>query len=218
MKPFLYLAKSILKLTVVLSLVWLCGIFIFITQIPDDYSIPMEDTDAVVVLTGGALRLEEGLAIFSVFNNKKLLISGTGNGVTAKALLDIANSQHLLDKVGAEVVLGNLATSTITNAYETKVFMDLNGFSSLRLVTSNYHMPRSKLIFEYVMPEKKIIYHSVYSINFRKAGNYISFRSFMMVAGEYNKYLMTLVIIADETLLGYWDKGVAYIASWFREK
>ncbi len=175
----------------------------------------MEDTDAVVILTGGSLRLEEGLSIFSVLNNKKLLISGIGEGVAIKDLLDIANSQHLLDRVD-EVVLGNLATSTITNAREAKIFMELNNFNSLRLVTSNYHMPRSKLIFGHVMPDKLIIYHPVYSINFRKVGHYISPRSFMMVASEYNKYLMTIVLIADEKFGECWDRGVANISSFFR--
>lgn len=208
-----YILKTVAKLVIFVLALWVCGIFLFITQIPDDYGIPMDDTDAVVVLTGGALRLEEGLSIFSAFNSKKLLISGIGDGVRVKDLLSASNSEHLLEKVGAEVVLGNLATSTITNAYETKIFMELNNFSSMRLVTSNYHIPRSKLIFEHVMPNKNIIYHPVYSINFRKEGYYISPRSFLMVVNEYNKYLMTIVVITDEKFVRLWDDSIEYITS-----
>jgi len=211
----LYILKTTTKLAVFVLALWLCGIFMFISQIPDDHGIPMDDTDAVVILTGGSLRLEEGLSIFSAFNSKKLLISGIGDGVTVKDLLGASNSEHLLDKVGAEVVLGNIATSTITNALETKIFMELNNFSSMRLVTSNYHIPRSKLIFEHIMPNKSIIYHPVYSVNFCKEGYYISPRSFMMVASEYNKYLMTIGVIADEKCVGAWDCMVAYVAGLF---
>ncbi len=208
----LYILKAITKFVTFVLLLWLCGIFLFIAQIPEDRDISMEDTDAVVVLTGGSLRLEEGFSIFSASNSQKLLISGIGDGVKVKDLLAASNKDNLFRDLGSKIVLGNIATSTITNAYETKIFMELNNFSSMRLVTSNYHMPRSKLIFQHIIPEKEIVYHPVYSINFRKEGYYISFPSFLMIVNEYNKYLMTIALIVDEKCVKLWDIGIAYIA------
>jgi uncharacterized SAM-binding protein YcdF (DUF218 family) len=190
---------------------WVLGICIFIANIPDEHTPSMEPTDAVVVLTGGSLRLEEGINIFHSFPSKKMLISGIGEGVTIKDLP--ATSHHLDASIRDKIVLGEIANSTITNAYETKIFMELNNFHSMRLVTSSYHIPRTKLIFGHVLPNIKIIYHPVYPANFRKNGYYISPKSFLMASNEYNKYLITLAIVADEIFFEHWDSMILYTAS-----
>ncbi|MCE2991934.1 MAG: YdcF family protein [Candidatus Jidaibacter sp.] len=211
MVNFRHILASLYKIICLLAAAWLLGIIIFIANIPDEHTPSTELTDAVIVLTGGSLRLEEGVNIFQAFPSKKLLISGIGEGVTIKDLP--TTSHHLDEDMQNKIVLGEIASSTITNAYETKIFMELNNFRSMRLVTSSYHIPRTKLIFEHVLPNVTIIYHPVYSANFRKNGYYISPKSFLMVSNEYNKYLLTLAIVADEIFFEYWDAMILYIAS-----
>jgi uncharacterized SAM-binding protein YcdF (DUF218 family) len=211
MVSFRHILASVYKIICLFASAWLLGIIVFIANIPDEHIPSMEITDAVVVLTGGSLRLEEGVNIFHSFPSKKLLISGIGEGVTIKDLP--TTSHHLDENMRNKIVLGEIANSTITNAYETKIFMELNNFRSMRLVTSSYHIPRTKLIFEHVLPNITIIYHPVYPANFRKNGYYISPKSFLMVSNEYNKYLLTLAIVADEIFFEYWDAMILYIAS-----
>ena len=49
-------------------------------------------------------------------------------------------------------MLGHAADNTRGNADETLAFMMAEGFTSLRLVTAHYHMPRSLLLFRELLP------------------------------------------------------------------
>ena len=58
------------------------------------------------------------------------------------------------------------ATSTMGNAIETADWIKKSGFNSIILVTANYHMPRSLMLFRHIMPEIRIIPHPVFPIQF----------------------------------------------------
>ena len=66
--------------------------------------------------------------------------------------------------------------------------MEQNDIKSIRLVTSNYHMPRSIEEFYFQNPDMKIIVHPVYS-DFVAKEWWKSARSFYLIASEYNKFL-----------------------------
>ena len=100
-----------------------------------------EPTDAFVVLTGGSSRLEEGLNLLAQRKAKKLFVSGVYRGVDVKRLLSL--SRRAPDDLVCCIEIGHTATSTEGNAAETKLWMDQEGYRSLRLVTASYHMPRS---------------------------------------------------------------------------
>lgn len=63
-----------------------------------------------------------------------------------------------------------------------------NNIRSIRLVTSNYHMPRSMAEFRANNREVTILAHPVYSERVRKNW-WRSWRSFVLIASEYNKFL-----------------------------
>jgi uncharacterized SAM-binding protein YcdF (DUF218 family) len=204
--------KLLCKILFICIFSWLCGLFIFISKIPDSHELDTADTDATVILTGGALRLEEGLK----FRSNKILISGIGQGVTRSDLKKTLKNVDL--EISDDVILGNIASSTFTNADETKIFMTLHNYKSMRLITSNYHMPRTRLIFSYVMPDIAIIYHPVYSENFRKDGYYISLKSLVMIVNEYNKFCGAVAIVVWDTLEKRWDRAIIDIADWIKMK
>ena len=173
---------------------WILGLFYFVEQIPEQStSIDME-TDVIAVLTGGAMRLEEGMEAFANMKAKKILISGVGMGFTKKILLSKTNKSKYFKQINPDnIILSGIASNTSENAVETKLFMDLNHYKTLRLVTSDYHMPRSLLIFKKIMPEITLIAHPVYSKGFQKTGTYLSFSSLKIAAIEYNKTLWFLM-------------------------
>ena len=118
------------------------------------------------MLTGGPLRLKEGLALLTEGRAGKMLVSGVNRGVELPELLRVAGTAPL--SVACCVELGYAADNTAGNADETRAWMAKEGFSSLRLVTANYHMPRSLLEFRRAMPAARIVPHPVLPDSFRR--------------------------------------------------
>jgi uncharacterized SAM-binding protein YcdF (DUF218 family) len=183
-----------LGLTAVLVLavlaLWLGGFFWFARQIPHVVADLDSDTDAIVVLTGGSLRVQSGLTLLASGKAKKLFISGVYHGTDVAALLRVSHQspQH----VACCVVLGHEADNTLGNALETAQWMHQEGFRSLRLVTSSYHMPRSLLEFSRAMPDTRIIANPVFPDRDRGDRWWTSPRALAVVLVEYHKYLLAL--------------------------
>ena len=76
---------------------------------------------------------------------------------------------------------------------ETARWIAKQGFRSLRLVTANYHMRRSLLEFNRLMPEIKIIPHPVFPEGFKDGTWWRRPASVRLMASEYIKYLIALV-------------------------
>ncbi len=209
------LGLRFVKILSAFFLIWVSAFAYFVINIPNekDNIIRHTDnaTDAVIVLTGGPKRVQEGLAIFNADKSKKFLISGTGVGVTTKDIINTLDAENIdlyqdfNDNKDIFLVLGSIATSTFTNAYESKLFLDLNNCHSATIVTSNYHIPRSKMVFQHIMPGYKIAYHPVYTHNILDAGN------INMILLEYHKFIITFLIIAHEKYTSWWDECVHYI-------
>ncbi len=176
-------------LLALLVIAWGVGLVWFAHRIPspDDTVVPQETTDAVVVLTGGPLRLKAGLALLEAGKAKKLFVSGVSRQVDLSELLRTA--QTAPSAVACCVALGHEATDTAGNAAETRLWMQHEGFHSLRLVTANYHMQRSLLEFRYAMPEMTIVANPVYPDSFKRNHWWAWPGTFALIVTEYQKYL-----------------------------
>lgn len=167
---------------------WLAGLFVFADTIPRQAQQSREKTDAIVVLTGGSLRLEEGLALLSAQLGKKLFVSGVHRGVDVQQLIDRSlRSPEIIDCC---IVLGYAADHTAGNARETADWMARQGYVSLRLVTASYHMPRSLAEFRNAMPLIEIIPHPVFPENVKVDEWWRWPGTAILIVGEYNKYLV----------------------------
>ena len=169
---------------------YLIGLIWFAEAIPRVPADRSETTDAIVVLTGGPLRLKEGFSLLLENRAKKMLVSGVARGVELNELLRVAGSPPLT--VACCVELGYVADNTAGNADETKAWMAKEGFGSLRLVTANYHMARSLLEFHRAMPAVRVVPHPVLPETFKRDDWWAWRGTFMLIAIEYNKYLLTL--------------------------
>jgi uncharacterized SAM-binding protein YcdF (DUF218 family) len=172
---------------ITLVMIWLVGLAVFIVSsvfVRVDSDSP---TDAVVVLTGGRLRLESGLALLAEGKAKKLFISGVNPRVDRDALLRAlgARPEHEV----CCIVLGREADNTIGNARETASWMHDEGYRSLHLVTSWYHMRRSLLEFSRAMPRITIAAHPVFAHHIDPEGWWGSHGAIWIVVTEYHKYL-----------------------------
>jgi len=177
-------------LIVALAVLWLIGLWRFIATMPNAVADPERHTDAIVVLTGGRLRVESGLQLLAEGKAQKLFVSGVHPGVDVAELLRAA---HQEGNAACCIELGYSADNTIGNARETAAWMKAQGFHSLRLVTASYHMPRSLLEFSRAMPDVEIIPHPVFPEILRSSSWWRSPLVLNLVGSEYNKYLVTLI-------------------------
>ncbi len=146
-------------------------------------------TDGIVVLTGGAQRLSDGMALLAGGHGQRLLISG----VNARAGRDeiMRNSGLRHEKLECCVDLGKGARNTIGNAIETRRWARSNGFRSLLVVTSNYHMPRTLAEFQHVMGDIELVGYPVVSEPQEHARAPTMLSGLKLLASEYAKYQIT---------------------------
>src|SRR3546814_4475167 len=89
--------------------------------------------------------------------------------------------------------LGYEADNTRGNAVETAAWMKDQDFTSLRLVTATYHMPRSLLEFRRLMPDIEIVPHPVFTEHFKRDDWWMWPGSSSLLITEYTKYLVALL-------------------------
>jgi uncharacterized SAM-binding protein YcdF (DUF218 family) len=140
-------------------------------------------TDAIIVLTGGEKRVNTGLDLLAEGKGKELFISGVNTRVKPQDLVKLWQGDH--EKVLCCITLGYAADDTAGNATESLAWVQKENIKSIRLVTSNYHMARSNLIFEQAMPDIMIYKHPVVPDDFEPWG-----RAFWKLTfQEYTKFL-----------------------------
>lgn len=167
--------------------VWGAGLFRYADAIPVAVTTPDAHTDAIVVLTGGSGRLDEGLQLLERGMAEKLYISGVYQGIDMQNLLE-AYRRNPADW-NCCVSIGH-AVDTISNATETRDWVRESGIHSVRLVTSGYHMPRSVLEFEYALPEVTLVQHPVFPAHVKQQQWWAWPGTTGLIVGEYNKYLL----------------------------
>ena len=169
-----------------LCLIWLLGWMWFAASVvqmkPEDEWIK---TDAVIVLTGGDKRVNTGLDLVAAGEADYLFISGVNAQVKPEELVALWTGDHA--KVLPKITLGYVADSTASNATESRDWIAKNKIKSVRLVTANYHMARSMLMFKKQLPDVAIFSHPVVPDNF------VPWREqfWPLTFSEYNKWLAT---------------------------
>ncbi|MDZ5646402.1 YdcF family protein [Nitrospirillum sp. BR 11828] len=174
-----------------LGVLWVGGLLTFAANIPRAPEDATAATDAIVVLTGGSERLETGFDLLAAGRAQKLFISGVYRGVDVRALLRL--SQATPAALECCVVLGYSADDTVGNAAETARWMQAEGYHSLRLVTANYHMPRSLVEFRHALPDVRIVPHAVQPPNVRLDGWWHWRGTAGLIVSEYDKYLVAFL-------------------------
>jgi len=169
---------------------WGIGLFRFVDAIPLDIVDAEATTDAIVVLTGGSGRLDEGLDLLEASKAGQLFVSGVYKGTEVRRLLAISEKGR--GNLEERIAIGN-AENTRENAVETSVWSAKNEVRSLRLVTAAYHMPRSLLEFEYFMPGTRIIPNPVFPAHVKQERWWAYPGTAMLISREFNKFLLAWV-------------------------
>lgn len=142
--------------------------------------------DAIVVLTGGIGRMEEGLRLFKEGKGGYLVISGVEGGSRLAEIFPRRDLRSMVDV--SKIILDINSKNTIENAVNVRQIVEDKDFKSMILVTSNYHMTRAFVIFrKAVNGEVKIYRHPVNGPNFTEEW-WKDLNSLKIVLNEFSKY------------------------------
>lgn len=185
-------SRRLAHFLLLVAILWFGGFLAFTAAIPATVREADRPVDAIVVLTGGGVRLSEGFALLDRGLAKKMLISGVADGVQMPALLQNLNGAPQPSEATLEccVTLGYDALSTEGNARESYRWLTENGFKSVRLVTANYHMKRSLLEFRRVMPDIEFVPNPVFPREVQDPYWFVRPGTLYLLGNEYHKYLV----------------------------
>ena len=131
----------IARIVAFVALAWALGFALFMLTLPR----PLDDrrTDAIVVPTGAAGRIDRGIALLQRHDAKRLLITGVAPTVRP---IDLALEYHVSPSLfDCCIDLGREAVDTRSNAEETAAWVRAHHYRSVRLVTSDWHMARARM-------------------------------------------------------------------------
>jgi uncharacterized SAM-binding protein YcdF (DUF218 family) len=180
---------------ILLAFFWTAGLLWFVTLIPSHPTEDNRNADAIVVLTGGSLRLDHGLELLIAGKAKKMFVSGVEDGITVTSLLHSKEYRPFADHIDeGSINFGYWARSTIGNAEETAQWAVREHVTSIRLVTGNYHMPRSIFELRETMPGITIIPDPVFPSHFANNEWWQWASSIKLVISEYHKFIASVIV------------------------
>lgn len=139
--------------------------------------------------------MQTGIELLEQGLTENLFVSGVGEGADMDTLL-ILSGMSLPDNIAElkpYITLGYEAVDTESNAIETAEWVRKKGYKSLRLVTANYHTPRSLVEFERYLPDTKIIPHPIAVENVILEKWWEHPGSKRLLISEFHKYVATQI-------------------------
>jgi uncharacterized SAM-binding protein YcdF (DUF218 family) len=183
------------------------GFFLFADGVQRSEPASAPAADGIVVLTGGASRIEDAVVLLAAKRGKRLLISGVNPGTTADQLKGVNPDFERL--LSCCIDLGHEAENTIGNAMETGRWVREQKFSSLIVVTSSWHMPRALVEIGHELPDIELIPYPVVSERMREEPWWSSSQTVRLLILEYAKYLAAYVRVRfGSANIDAWDKAV----------
>ena len=188
-------AKAFAVIGVDALLAFAVGFVGFAQGVVDAAPPPDAKADGIVALTGGAARIDGALQLLAEGRAGRLLISGVNPSVTPDILAKTVTSSEK-STMDCCVDLGHDARDTIGNAAETRAWAIDKGYSSLIVVTSDYHMARSMAELETALPEMRLIAYPVSNPELHLSRWWSDPDAFGLLMREYVKYLSTKARLA----------------------
>lgn len=169
------------------ALAAVAGFVIFALHVANA-EIPLrEKADGIVVLTGGASRVTDGLDLLAAGQGRRLLISGVHPSNSLEVISRMTPEHRRL--VECCVDLDRAALNTFGNALGASNWAKARGFNSLIVVTSNYHMPRAIVEFAHRMPDVALLPYPVVGEKWRHEPWWQNAGALRLLAFEYVKFL-----------------------------
>ncbi len=183
--PYMSIFKGLLSLLVI-TLIALAVLFVDFTY--KTFSLRQQDVkaDAIVVLTGGRGRIEEGLRLYGEKKSRWLLLIGVDPSVQKGDLIKGGYGE----KHGEGIVLEKVSRNTLENAFYSRDLIIRKDIRSVILITSRYHMKRATLIFRNLLPKDVAIHPWPVDSRNLKERWWNDMGSFRLLFSEFYKYVL----------------------------
>ena len=201
--------RLIFDLVMLAVVMLVIGFFIFTGSIERSQLEP-RTADGIAVLTGGAARIDKAMKLLTQQKAKRLLITGVNRTTSTEALKQLASQGDQLFSCCVDI--DKEARNTIDNATETSQWVARNHYTSVIVVTSNYHMPRALAELGRVMPGVTLIPYSVVDNNVHLDRWWTFPGTTRLLISEYLKYLPALARLGATQLVSKLITGKTTVA------
>jgi uncharacterized SAM-binding protein YcdF (DUF218 family) len=201
--------RLIFDLVMLAVVMLVIGFFIFTGSIERSQLEP-RTADGIAVLTGGAARIDEAMKLLTQQKAKRLLITGVYRTTSTEKLKQLASQGDQLFSCCVDI--DKEARNTIDNATETSQWVARNHYTSVIVVTSNYHMPRALAELGRVMPGVTLIPYSVVDNNVHLDRWWTFPGTTRLLISEYLKYLPALARLGATQLVSKLITGKTTVA------
>jgi uncharacterized SAM-binding protein YcdF (DUF218 family) len=201
--------RLIFDLVMLAVVMLVIGFFIFTGSIERSQLEP-RTADGIAVLTGGAARIDEAMKLLTQQKAKRLLITGVNRTTSTEELKQLASQGDQLFSCCVDI--DKEARNTIDNATETSQWVARNHYTSVIVVTSNYHMPRALAELARVMPGVTLIPYSVVDNNVHLDRWWTFPGTTRLLISEYLKYLPALARLGATQLVSKLITGKTTVA------
>ena len=176
---------------------WFTYLFLIFPKYHYDFTTPPKKSEsAIIVLTGGKGRFEKGLDLLKKDElSKKLFVSGVFSGSELKKKYALSKTDKKLFECC--IIFDNKAIDTNQNVIEIKKWVETNNISEVYLVSSYYHLPRVKILFEKKFPSLELNLLPVEANLFKTKYLFLNF--FFHIKTIFTEYIKILYIIFFDT-------------------
>ena len=182
--------RTIIVFLIIIASICVLNIYSFLQEVKKfefNTATNLNKIDGIVVLTGDQYRIAKGIELLKNYPDKKLLISGVNKNINAIDIMKkFPNNKNLFECC---IDIGKDAKNTFENIIETIKWMKSNEFTSIIIVTSDYHVPRVKLEINRFIDNQEIFYEVV------KNDETDSIQRLKKITLEYIKYIRTFLSI-----------------------
>ncbi len=175
---------------ILLLVMLIIGFIVFANGVDRERREPAHAADGITVLTGGVSRIDQAMKLLAKKKAKRVLITGVNRGTTLEQLKALASKGK--QYFACCVDIDKQARNTIDNATETAQWVTLNGYGSVIVVTSNYHMPRALAELERAIPGVDFVPYPVVDNNVHVERWWQYPGTTRLLLSEYLKYLPAL--------------------------
>ncbi len=164
------------RILALVALLWTLGFAAFVVWLPGPSN--GVTTDGIIVLTGGENRIVRGIDLMRERKAERMLVSGVNRTVRPAELAE--ENDAPVGLFDCCIDLDQDSVDTRSNGEQAARWVHDNGFESVRLVTTDWHMPRARFELANQLADGVTII----------ADGVASNPSFTQLFLEYNKYLL----------------------------
>ena len=167
------------------------GFLWFVSQLSTSEVVLTRNADGIVVLTGGASRVNDAFELLASKRGRRLLITGVYPATNRGEISRLMPEYERL--FACCVDLDRSAVNTLGNALGAKRWAQEQGFRSLIVVTSAYHMPRALAELAHQLPGVELVPFPVITEKLRAEPWWSHATTARLLFSEYVKYIVAAI-------------------------